>query len=608
MKIAFFLCFSLILHSLYAQNDIGGVGSWREHYNNSNIKQAIKGDRIYLATTNQLIAYNESNGKIEFIGKSSGLHEIGIQKIAWDTKTEQLIIAYTNSAIDIMKGGQVYLINDIKTTTLYNNKQINNIKTADGLAFIETTFGIVVIDLSQHEIKETWQNKDLTQVENKYQYSKISNTTSITFQTDSLKGIAFTNDLNKWIKIGGPKNSIKGNGSANNEQLIFPFSNLINGFANYSENGWVNYFTLQNTSIPSIDYSVNHPSDPIFWLANSKTVYSYDGNQLQLVQESPIGLIKNIAFSKNGNGWILNDQKGLNLIQKNNAKIYPLPTGMTINGNVKLIANQQEQVWIACPSLQGIYIFQSDNYFNTSTWVQKTTGTNNGNLPSNKITSIIEDKTGAIWVGTDNGIGIFNCSDLSKEACNAYLPIVKNNGFNAYLFQKETINCITVDAANRKWIGTNSGAWLISQDGLNIIEHFTKDNSPLPTDSILQIIIEPNNGEVFFQTSQELVSYRGTATKEVIHQKDLFIYPNPVPPNYDGQISIRNLVENAHVKITDINGKLVFQTRALGGQAIWNGKTYEDKHVATGIYLVFVRDDAGNEKGVGKILITKGYY
>ena len=127
---------------MYAQNDIGGIGSWREHYNNSNIKQAIKGDRIYLATTNQLIAYNESNGKIEFIGKSSGLHEIGIQKIAWDTKTEQLIIAYTNSAIDIMKGGQVYLINDIKTTTLYNNKQINNIKTADGLAFIETTFGI----------------------------------------------------------------------------------------------------------------------------------------------------------------------------------------------------------------------------------------------------------------------------------------------------------------------------------------------------------------------------------------------------------------------------------------------------------------------------------
>lgn len=595
------------MHSIYAQNEIGAIGSWREHYNNSNITQAVKGDRIYLAAKNQLIAYNESNGQIEYIGKSSGLHEIGIQKIAWDSKTEQLLVAYTNSAIDIVKRDQVYLINDIKTTTLYNNKQINNIKIANGLAFIETAFGIVVIDLSRHEIKETWQNKDLAQVENKYQLSNINNTASITFQTDSIKGIAIAPNLNKWIALGGPKKPTIGIASANSQQMIFPFSNQKNGFASYSENGWTNYFTLQNNFIPIIDYSVNHPSEPIFWLSNSNTIYSFDGNQIQLVQESPIGKIKNITFSKNGNGWILNDQKGLSFIQKNNTKAYSFPTGFTINGIVQLIANQQEQVWIASPSLQGVFIFQSDNYFNTSTWVQKTTGTNNGNLPSNKVTSIIEDKTGAIWVGTDNGIGIFNCGDISKEACNAYLPIVQNNGFNAYLFQKETINCITVDAANRKWVGTNNGAWLVSQDGLSIIEHFTKDNSPLPTDSINQIVIEPNNGEVFFQTSQELVSYRGTATKEATHQKDLFIYPNPVPPNYDGQISIKNLVENANVKITDINGKLVFQTRALGGQAIWNGKTYEGKHVATGIYLVFVRDDIGNEKGVGKIMITKGY-
>jgi ligand-binding sensor domain-containing protein len=607
MRIALIISFSLIMHSIYAQNEIGAIGSWREHYNNSNITQAVKGDRIYLAAKNQLIAYNESNGQIEYIGKSSGLHEIGIQKIAWDSKTEQLLVAYTNSAIDIVKGDQVYLINDIKTTTLYNNKQINNIKIANGLAFIETAFGIVVIDLLRHEIKETWQNKDLAQVENKYQLSNINNTASITFQTDSIKGIAIAPNLNKWIALGGPKKPTIGIASANSQQMIFPFSNQKNGFASYSENGWTNYFTLQNNAIPNIDYSVSHPSEPIFWLSNTNTIYSFDGNQIQLVQESPIGKIKNITFSKNGNGWILNDQKGLNFIQKNNTKAYSFPTGFTINGIVQIIANQQEQVWIASSSLQGVFIFQSDNYFNTSTWVQKTTGTNNGNLPSNKVTSITEDKTGAIWVGTDNGIGIFNCGDISKEACNAYLPIVQNNGFNAYLFQKETINCITVDAANRKWVGTNNGAWLVSQDGLSIIEHFTKDNSPLPTDSISQIIIEPNNGEVFFQTSQELVSYRGTATKEATHQKDLFIYPNPVPPNYDGQISIKNLVENANVKITDINGKLVFQTRALGGQAIWNGKTYEGKHVATGIYLVFVRDDIGNEKGVGKIMITKGY-
>ena len=301
MRITLFICFSIAIQSLYAQNNIGSIGSWREHYNHSNITQVVKGDRIYIAAKNQVIAYNESNGKIEYIGKSNGLHEIGIQKIAWDINTEQLIITYTNSAIDIIKGDQVYLINDIKTTTLYNNKQINNIKTANGLAFIETGFGIVVIDLSQYEIKETWQNKDLTQVEKKYQLSSISNNASIAFQTDSLKGIAIAPNLNKWIKLGGPQESIKGIASTNNQQMIYPFSNQRKGFASYSENGWTNYFSVQNSSIPVLDNSVSHPTESLFWLSNTNAVYSFDGSQIQLIQESPIGKIKNIAFSKNGN-------------------------------------------------------------------------------------------------------------------------------------------------------------------------------------------------------------------------------------------------------------------------------------------------------------------
>jgi len=604
MKSPIFILFIFFAHLASAQNALDAIGTWREHYNNTEISQVIKGDRYYLASKNQVIAYDESTGQVEFIGKSNGLHEIGIRKIAWDNKYEQLIIAYNNSAIDIIKGDQVYLINDIKTTTLYNNKQIKNIKLSAGLGFIETEFGWVIIDLNQHEIKETWQNKDISVVENLYKISSIPSVINIEAKTDSLKGIAIAPNLNKWISIAGPSKPIKGITASNDQLILSPFSNYQKGFASYSDNGWTNYFSLQNNPLPIVDFSIAHPTSPIFWMANTNAVYQYDGNQIQLIQQ---GNIKNIGYSKNGNGWILDEQKGLISIQNNNSKAYSFPNGLILNGAVKMVANQQEQVWMAAPSIQGIYIFQSDKYYTTNSWIQKTTGANNGNLPSNRITSIVEDKEGAIWVGTDNGIGIFNCGDISKEACNAYLPIVKNNGFNAYLFQKETIQCITVDAANRKWIGTNNGAWLVSQDGLSIIEHFTKENSPLPTDTILQIIIEPKNGEVFFQTSQELVSYRGTATKEVLHQGQLFIFPNPVPPDFNGPISIKNLVENAQVKITDLNGKLIYQTRALGGQAIWNGQTYEGKHVATGIYLVFVRDDIGNEKGVGKIMITKGY-
>lgn len=607
MRIAFLIlcCFSIIKTN--AQNSIGAIGTWREHYNNFNIQQVIKGDQYYLASKNQLIVYNETTGQIGFLGKSDGLHEIGIQTIAWDPQNEQLIIAYTNSAIDIVKGNQVYLINGIKNTTLFNNKEIKSIRINKGLGFVETGFGIVVIDLTLHEIKETWQNKDLTQAEKIYSLSSIPYIKNFEVIKDSIKGIAIAPNLSKWINISGPRKTMNGIASANEQMILAPFANNTNGFATYTDQGWTNYFSIQNTTIPNIEWTASNPTNNLFWLANTKSIYSFDRNQLQLVQNNSVGTIKNISFSKNGRGWILNDQKGLSYIQNNNTKTYSLPNGINLNGSIELLANQNEQLYLTGPFIQGLYIFQSDNYYNTISWVQKTTGSNSGNLPSNRVTSMVEDKDGAIWVGTDNGIGIFNCGDISKEACNAYLPIVKTNGFNAYLFQKETIRCMAVDAANQKWIGTNNGAWLVSQDGLSIIEHFTKDNSPLPSDTIEQMIIEPNNGEVFFKTNQEWVSYRSIATKAANHQESIFIFPNPVPPDFNGLISFKKLVDHAQVKITDINGKLIYQTRALGGQAVWNGKTYEGSPVATGIYLVFVRDDEGNEKAVGKIMITKGY-
>jgi hypothetical protein len=123
----------------------------------------------------------------------------------------------------------------------------------------------------------------------------------------------------------------------------------------------------------------------------------------------------------------------------------------------------------------------------------------------------------------------------------------------------------------------------------------------------LSIGIEPIDGDVFFFTKNEIVSFKGDATESIPSQSAIKIYPNPIAPNYNGPIVIKNLVDNALVKITDINGQLMMQTRSLGGQAIWNGRDQYQHKVASGIYLIFVRDDNGNEKAVGKILISAGY-
>jgi hypothetical protein len=53
-------------------------------------------------------------------------------------------------------------------------------------------------------------------------------------------------------------------------------------------------------------------------------------------------------------------------------------------------------------------------------------------------------------------------------------------------------------------------------------------------------------------------------------------------------------------------GALIYQTRALGGQAIWDGKNTSGSKVASGVYLIICRDDSGTEKIATKITIVQG--
>ena len=163
------------------------------------------------------------------------------------------------------------------------------------------------------------------------------------------------------------------------------------------------------------------------------------------------------------------------------------------------------------------------------------------------------------------------------------------------------VRAIAVDGANRKWIGTNNGVWLISPDANQIVSRFTVDNSPLPSNVIQKITIDQPTGEVYIGTDQGMVSYRGTATEGGTENVNVTVFPNPVPSGYTGTIAIKGLVENADVRITDISGQLVYRTKALGGQAIWNGIDYKGHRPQSGIYLVFITNKDGSQTHVGKI-------
>jgi ligand-binding sensor domain-containing protein len=169
----------------------------------------------------------------------------------------------------------------------------------------------------------------------------------------------------------------------------------------------------------------------------------------------------------------------------------------------------------------------------------------------------------------------------------------------------DKVTAIAVDGGNRKWMGTERGVWLFNATGEEMIYNFTMDNSPLLSNVIKDIAINHKTGEVFFATDKGIVSYRADATESNSIFQSVKIFPNPVTNSFNGSVGINGLATNATVKITDISGKLIWQTQANGGTATWNVRDYTGRRAATGVYLVFAATSDGVESVVGKIAVVE---
>jgi hypothetical protein len=231
-------------------------------------------------------------------------------------------------------------------------------------------------------------------------------------------------------------------------------------------------------------------------------------------------------------------------------------------------------------------------------------GATTGNLPGNDIFALTKDNKGEIWVGTEKGIVVFYNPDqafLSGVSLKASTPIINRRP----LLEDQPVRCIAVDGANRKWVGTDNGVWLFNPDGDEALLNFTTKNSPLPSDKILDIAVNHTTGDVFIITDAGLVSYRAGATITTEKLECANVFPNPVRPGFTGQIAISGIANNATVKITDITGTLVYETTALGGTALWNGADYNGERVRPGVYLVLSSNAEGAETCISKVAVIK---
>ncbi len=224
------------------------------------------------------------------------------------------------------------------------------------------------------------------------------------------------------------------------------------------------------------------------------------------------------------------------------------------------------------------------------------------------IYSIVQDKNGVMWVGTDVGPFLFSNLEnvFNPDYTCSRVKIPRNDSTNLadYLLVGESVMAIAIDGANRKWLGSrSSGVYLMSENGQQTIKHFTVSNSPLLSNNIMSIAINPVTGEVFFGTDQGIVSYQSDASEAGSAFGKVYAYPNPVRQGYTGVITITGLMDNTQVKITDINGNLVCQTVSNGSLATWDGKDVHGRKVSTGIYLAICANADGTQSAITKILV-----
>lgn len=224
--------------------------------------------------------------------------------------------------------------------------------------------------------------------------------------------------------------------------------------------------------------------------------------------------------------------------------------------------------------------------------------------------SLVEDNNGRVWMGTSEGIYEMSGSNLMNSSMRVtHLKVNRNDGSNLadYLLGTDLIMDISVDAANRKWVATSkSGLFLVSAAGDEILANFNTDNSPLPTNYINCVYADKNSGKIYIGTDYGLLIYTSDATPAGVDYSDVFIYPNPVKPDYHGDINITGLMENSLVKIADVSGSVVYQGRSEGGRFVWNGCNASGRRVKTGVYYVLMSQNANGSSSaaVGKIMVV----
>lgn len=400
------------------------------------------------------------------------------------------------------------------------------------------------------------------------------------------------------------------------------------GISKYSATGWLNIPYEKVFGAKSMTRIAVNPNKENEVYASSffsgllkivddepKILYNQSNSALESLVLSPPNpgyidiRINGTAFDKSGNLWLNNSlvQKGLKVLK---------PDGQwqsfSLDGILKkssdtsmgrmLIDKNNTKWW--CTDTDGVVSYNESN----NKFKKITMDSDKGNLPITDVRAIAVDNRNQLWIGTTRGLRVLFSvnSFLTEDQMTTNPIIIMEDNLAQELMYEQFITDIVVDGANNKWIGTaDSGVFLVSPNGQETKYHFTTNNSPLPSNVVNDIDINSNTGEVFIATTKGMVSFKGTATVANEDLNNVYVYPNPVRPDFEGTVKIAGLLDKATVKITDIEGNLVYETTSEGGTIEWDTTAFGKHKVASGVYMIFISAQDGIETKVKKIMIIR---
>ena len=608
------------------------VGTWKNYLAYHEIQQiCAAGNYLFVRASNDLYQYNQKDQSIYTYDRTNGLSDTNIKLIAWNKQAKRLIAVYDNSNIDLVEtNGNVTNISALYTKTMTEDKTVNSIRIEGNYAYLVCGFGIVKVNMQRAEIAETY-------TPNHPEYP-----TSLPAEDNS--------DYDKYIELvktlspDGPHYNHFGFMRFLNNKLYTCNGDYTHssGIQIYDNNNWINYQNEGISDVTGLSYmgafcldvdpkNENHifagsrnglyefkdGQFVSFYNSNNSPIEPFDGKTLEYE------LVSDVKYDSNGDIWLLNSSApNTSMIRYVNGSFTKLNHAELMKLNSGEIKNRSnaEMRGIFFDS-QGLMWFVNNNWY-TPAFYQYDTNSDkltayenfvnqDGTVqnPQLGVRCIAEDLQHNIWIGTSAGPFVFERKEINNGGTTlTQVKVPRNDGTNFadYLLANTDILSMAIDGGNRKWFGTNgNGVYLISADNMTQILHFTTADSPLLSNIVKSIAVNPASGEVFFGTDNGLCSYISDATQSntEMTSDNVWAYPNPVEPNYTGPITITGLTLNADVKILSANGAIINEGRSNGGTYTWDGCDQKGRRVASGVYMVATATSDGKKGTVCKIAI-----